>query len=144
MNLKIKVLKVSRAKAMMAATAIIGICCAARSAHTPVPTPRASSPESKPQISGMHVAKVSFDRLLLHWQTDRPATSQVVAVDLATQQEINLVGDLVLRTDHWVWVSGLKPATEYAFQAMSVSYAYGKAIASPIFEQTALKPTVHR
>jgi hypothetical protein len=113
---------------------IIAFCGISRAAiHS---KPLDAENRGSPKISGIQIAKVSVDRLLLHWQTDRPATSQVLAFDLAAEEEINTVGDLVLRTDHWVWVSGLKPATEYAFQAMSVSYAYGKAIANPVFEQT--------
>lgn len=81
-----------------------------------------------PQTLTFRISEVSSESITVVWTTDIPATSQLAVTDKATGETIVTTADNVLRTQHQVTISGLKPATEYMLTAISISDSYGKDI----------------
>lgn len=85
-----------------------------------------------PNISNFRVAEAMSNGFLVAWETDIPATSQVVVTDVKTGEKTVTTSDNALRTSHSVIVRDLKAATEYALQAVSISDTYGKGMTAAI------------
>ena len=86
-----------------------------------------------PVISGMDVNE-SFEGVgvLVTWNTDIPATSQVRIVNVATGVEQLTTSDNFLRTSHQVLIENLEQGQQYLLQAVSVSDTFGKGISQPV------------
>jgi hypothetical protein len=69
--------------------------------------------------------------LNLSWNTNIPATAQVLIKNLGTGEERLTVSDNVLRTSHLVPITGLA-AGEYEFRPVSISDTYGKTVGDPV------------
>lgn len=89
-----------------------------------------------PKITFFRASEPTSGGFIVNWTTDIPATSQVIATEIATGQQTITTADNVLRTSHRVVVTGLKPNTEYALQALSISDSYGKGMTTAIREFT--------
>lgn len=90
------------------------------------------TPGTNPTISNFRVTEVTSTDIFLAWNTDIPATAQVLIVEVATGNALLTATDNVLRTSHSVQVSGLTPGTRYTVQAVNVSEDLGRAISNPI------------
>lgn len=89
-----------------------------------------------PLISNLLISERMSDGFIVTWNTNIPATSQVVATDLTTGEKILSTSDNVLRTSHRVTIQDLKPATGYGIQAVSISDSYGKGMTAAIYTST--------
>jgi hypothetical protein len=67
----------------------------------------------------------------INWNTDIPATDQVLYKDLTNGAEVLTVSDNMLRTSHSVQIT-IVPQHQYSVQAISVSADLGKAISDPV------------
>lgn len=85
-----------------------------------------------PVITGFDISDNLDGTIIARWTTDIPATSQLRYVDTSIGTELMTDADNILRTDHVIVISGLKPGTTYLFQGVSISDTYGKAISDPI------------
>jgi len=85
-----------------------------------------------PKITGFRVVEALSTGFVVEWTTDIPATSQVAIIDPATQETTLTTADNVLRTNHQVIITGLKSATFYGLQAISISDTYGKGMTTPL------------
>ncbi len=89
-----------------------------------------------PKISDFVVYEyLSFD-LIVGWKTDIPATSQVRIIEKETGFEVLTSSDNLLKTNHNITISGLKPNTTYLLQAVSVSADLGKTFSVQLTETT--------
>lgn len=70
--------------------------------------------------------------LTISWNTNIPATTQVLMTYVTGGTEELTVSDNILRTSHQVRISNYLPSGEYEFRAVSISDTYGKAISHPI------------
>ncbi len=70
--------------------------------------------------------------VVFNWNTDIPATSQVLYKNLRTGEEILTVAPSRLRTAHSVVIPNLNLGETYEFRAVSISADYGKAMSDPI------------
>ncbi len=84
-----------------------------------------------PVISNFQILERFNDGFAVTWNTDIPATSQVVTTDSAGAQSIT-VSDNILRTTHQIRTTGQIANTTYQVQAVSISDTYGRAMSSPI------------
>lgn len=85
-----------------------------------------------PVISNVKLTIKSESEVLVTWNTDKPATSQVLVKEVSTGLSIVPNSDLILRTQHSLLVQGLNPNTRYSVQAVSVSEDLGRAISSVV------------
>ncbi len=91
----------------------------------------------EPRMSNIRVGEVLSDGFILQWETDIPATSQVVVMGGDLAESRTTVSDNVLRKSHSVRVTGLSSGTSYGAQALSISDTYGKTLAPPMSVRTA-------
>ena len=91
-----------------------------------------------PKITGFEIAEKFSQGFVLRWHTNIPSTDQVVITDLVTQSQITTTSDNVLRLDHQVIVTGLKPNTQYGLQALSISDTYGQGMTTAIIDSTSI------
>ncbi len=89
-----------------------------------------------PAISGLRIDEVLSRDVYVSWQTDLPATSQVLVTTASTGEQRLTDSDLVLRTSHSMRVSGLNPNTQYQVQAVSIGENLGKTLSAPIIITT--------
>lgn len=68
------------------------------------------------------------DRVVLDWDTDIPATTQVVAIQSSTGKQIVSTSDNVLSLHHHAVLMGLSPDTDYDVEGVSISDTYGKGM----------------
>lgn len=89
------------------------------------------TPGVKPEIFNK---RVSFEdgAVVVRWETDIPATSQVRYVNMATGQEVLTHSDNILRVEHEVYVDTLSPGRTYLVQAVSISDTYGIGVSDPV------------
>jgi len=92
------------------------------------------TPGTAPVITNFRITEMTSDSVFVAWQTDIPATAQALIVEVGTGEARLTATDNILRTAHRLQVSGLKPATRYTIQAVSVSEDLGKAISMPSTE----------
>jgi hypothetical protein len=85
-----------------------------------------------PVISAVAVSNISGGSLTVTWQTDIPATDQVLVENLGTSMQSLTVSDNVLRTTHSVQVDGLVAGNQYSLQAVSISQDLGKAMSAAL------------
>lgn len=83
-----------------------------------------------PVISNFAINDIASDTAYFTWNTDIPATAQVQLTNTTTGEVTTPVSDNLLRTDHFVTVSGLKKNTIYKVKAVSVSKDLGRAIST--------------
>ncbi|MCB0347945.1 MAG: hypothetical protein KDD37_03880 [Bdellovibrionales bacterium] len=81
-----------------------------------------------PIITNIAVRDMYDGQIQVVWNTNIPATAQVLVVNMDTGQELLTYSDNVLRTEHEVFVQGLQRNVNYMVQAVSVSDTYGKTI----------------
>jgi len=62
------------------------------------------------------IEKLTASSVLIRWQTNERTTSQLNCGQNSSEFEIHKSGN-VLASDHWLELTGLKPATTYYFQA---------------------------
>lgn len=91
---------------------------------------------TKPVISNFRASEVLLTDVYLSWSTDIPASTQVRLINQATGEEILTAADNMLRTNHEVHVSGLKPGTTYSAQAVSISQDLGNTLSNEIIFTT--------
>ena len=86
-----------------------------------------------PVITNFHIVERSDTSVWLEWNTDIPATSQVL-YRIANSNNLQLTNsDNVLKTTkHTVVIDGLTAGALYEMQAVSISESYGKTISNPI------------
>lgn len=85
-----------------------------------------------PVISNFRVTEVTSTDIFVSWNTDIPATAQVLATELDTGDSWLTATDNVLRTSHSYRVSGLTAGTRYSLQAVSITADLGRAVSTPI------------
>ena len=85
-----------------------------------------------PVITNVAMGEILFNDAFVFWNTDIPATTQVILIEVATGATTVTDVDGVLSLDHQLHLTGLKANTQYQLQAISVSAAMGRAISSPI------------
>jgi peroxiredoxin len=90
--------------------------------------PRDTTP---PVISEAKVSDITETNAIITWQTDEPATSQVMICEGTACKPTELDEDLV--TNHSVNLSDLKPNTAYHFSAISKDTRKNEAIAEGDF-----------
>lgn len=84
-----------------------------------------------PVISNFQILERFNDGFLVTWNTDIPATSQVVTTNPAGVQSIT-VSDNILRTTHQIRTTGQIANTLYKLQAVSISETYGRAMSAEL------------
>lgn len=84
-------------------------------------------PATPPVISNFEVGEVILQSVSFQWDTDLPATSQVLLTNTKTGQEILTDSDNGLRTHHQINVDGLDAGTTYKVKAISVGEDLGRA-----------------
>lgn len=70
--------------------------------------------------------------LTISWNTNIPATTQVLITYVTGGTEELTLSDNILRTSHQVVISNYLPSGEYEFRAVSISDTYGKSVSDPI------------
>ncbi|MCB0390587.1 MAG: hypothetical protein KDD58_04825 [Bdellovibrionales bacterium] len=68
----------------------------------------------------------------IRWSTDIPTTSQLRIINKDNGEESITDSDNILRTEHSIFLTKLKPGNNYSIQAISISETYGKTISSSI------------
>jgi hypothetical protein len=81
-----------------------------------------------PMISNVSVEDLHDSQLLVTWNTDILATSQVRIVNMDTGEEVLTLSDNMLRTEHEIIVRNVQLNVNYLVQAVSISETYGKSI----------------
>ena len=79
-----------------------------------------------PVVSKFAVGEVVLQSVSLSWETDIPATSQVIITNQTTGGITVTTTDNILRTQHQVQLDNLQSNTVYRVQAYSVSEDMGK------------------
>ncbi len=79
-----------------------------------------------PIISNFIVSDGLDGQIIVQWDTDIPASSQVRIVNMNTGEETYTPSDNMLRTEHSVVVGGFQSGVPYLVQAVSVSASFGK------------------
>ncbi|RYZ68080.1 MAG: hypothetical protein EOP05_16865 [Proteobacteria bacterium] len=90
-----------------------------------------------PKLSNIQVGEVFSDGFSVTWETDIPATSQLVISGGDLTQSMMTTSDNVLRRRHTVIVNGLSSGTTYDVKAHSISDTYGKTLSDSIQVRTA-------
>lgn len=85
-----------------------------------------------PVISNVVTNENGSNFIMLYWETNIPATSQVAYAPVGSSNSEITTSDNVLRTRHLVTISGLQAQTVYTLRPISISDTYGKAIGNPI------------
>lgn len=98
------------------------------STTTQVPNPdyNPCATGTDPVVSKFAVGEVVLQSVGLSWQTDIPATSQVIITNQTTGGVTVTTTDNILRTQHQVQLDNLQSNTVYRVQAYSVSEDMGK------------------
>lgn len=85
-----------------------------------------------PVITGFRTLEIGSEDIQFSWNTDIPATTQVMLTDVATGEKIITDSDNILRQNHSVRARGLKPGTVYKAQAVAISADLGKGMSAEI------------
>lgn len=85
-----------------------------------------------PMVSNLRVSEIVAEGVFVSWNTDVPATSQLLIINKATGQTILTQSDNILRTAHNVQYLNLSSGTTYQVQAISVSEDLGRVVSSPL------------
>ncbi len=85
-----------------------------------------------PVISNLQITELVSTDIWVSWETDVPATSQLLMTNSATGDSVLTVSDNVLRTRHYVHYSGLEAQTQYQMRALSISADLGKGLGGPL------------
>lgn len=70
--------------------------------------------------------------VVFSWNTNIPASSQILYKNIRTGEELITVAPTRLRTTHSVVIPNLSLGETYEFRAVSISADYGKTISNPI------------
>ncbi|MGE3385254.1 MAG: fibronectin type III domain-containing protein [Bdellovibrionales bacterium] len=82
-----------------------------------------------PQVTELSVNYGSIEgSMVVSWQTDIPATDQVVYRNTATDVQMLTTSDNVLRTNHSITITGLQVGDIYEVQAVSISATLGRTV----------------
>jgi len=85
-----------------------------------------------PSISNFSVVDSGNGSAIVTWQTDIPATSQVLIRD-SNGEETLTTSDNILRTTHQVIVSeGIQLGVPYSYQGISISEDLGNSVSVPV------------
>jgi hypothetical protein len=90
-----------------------------------------------PVVTNVRLGEALSEGFIVQWETDIPATSQLVISGGNLAQSMTTVSDNILRTRHSVFVSGLESGTTYSVQALSISDTYGKTLSPAVMMRTA-------
>ena len=90
-----------------------------------------------PVITNFQILERFNDGFIVTWNTDIPATSQVITTDVAGNQSIT-VSDNILRTSHQVRTTGQIANTQYKVQGVSISEDYGRSLSNELSALTDL------
>jgi len=86
-----------------------------------------------PVISNFRIEDNTEGIVVLSWNTDIPASSQVLYTRVSTGEEVLTTADNRLRLVHRVVIAGqLQSGQAYDFNAVSISADFGKAISAPL------------
>ena len=85
-----------------------------------------------PVISNLQIAEVVSTDIWVVWNTDIPATSQLMITNVATGDSVMTTSDNVLRTNHNVHYSGLTGNTHYQVRAVNIANDLGRTISEPL------------
>lgn len=91
---------------------------------------------TNPVISQFRTTEVFSNNVYLAWNTDIPATSQVLITKISTGEQTLTTSDNLLRTAHSIRINGLEEGTAYKAQAISISGDMGKSLSEEIFFNT--------
>lgn len=89
-----------------------------------------------PGISEFQVFEIILSDVSFSWKTDIPSTSHLILTEVLTGITTETDSDNILRLNHELVVTGLKPQTQYKVQAVSVSEDLGRTYSSEIFFMT--------
>lgn len=89
-----------------------------------------------PGIEGFQLGEIILSDVTFIWNTNIPATSQVILTEVLTGTVTVTDSDNLLRLEHEVLVTGLKPKTQYKAQAVSLSSDLGRSSSSEIYFTT--------
>lgn len=89
-----------------------------------------------PGINGFQLGEIILSDVTFIWETNIPATSQIILTEVLTGAVTVTDSDNMLRLDHEVLVTGLKPKTQYKAQAVSLSADLGRSSSSEIYFTT--------
>jgi hypothetical protein len=87
---------------------------------------------SDPIISNMEIAEIVNTDVWIIWDTDIPATSQLMITNVATGGSTITTSDNRLRTHHIIHASNLLPGTHYQVRGINISEDLGKTISAPL------------
>lgn len=90
-----------------------------------------------PEISNVKLGETFVDAVVLDWDTDIMATSQIVVTNVKTGAQIISTSDNVMSLHHHVRLTGLEADTDYTVQAVSISDTYGKGLSASVSYHTA-------
>lgn len=90
------------------------------------------TPGTLPTISNLNLAVNVEGFVAFAWNTDIPATSQLLIKNMTTGEETLTTADNRLRVSHYITTTILSVGTTYEVRAISISADYGKAISNPI------------
>ncbi len=90
----------------------------------------------EPTISNLKFGESFSDSVVLEWDTDLMATSQIIVTNVQTGASLISTSDNVLRTHHRVVVGGLEADTAYSVKAVSISDTYGRRVSSALSYRT--------
>ena len=89
-----------------------------------------------PGISDFQIFEVILSDVYFSWKTNIPSTSHMIITEVLTGITTETNSDNVLRLNHELSITRLKPNTQYKAQAVSVSQDLGRSYSSPIFFTT--------
>lgn len=90
----------------------------------------------KPVISQFQNVEISITSASFRWATNIPASTQIRLINVATGEEILTNTDNLLRTNHEVFVTGLRSGTTYRVQAVSISQDLGNTLSDELIIKT--------
>lgn len=85
-----------------------------------------------PTITNFAVSEAIGDMAFFRWNTDLPATSQIIVTDSVTGEQTITNTDNALRVIHGVMVRGLQPGRLYYFRALSITQDLGRGMSAAI------------
>lgn len=86
---------------------------------------------TKPEIKNFRISSVAGNTVTFEWETNIPATSQIVWTDVQAANTQVTTADNFLRTNHQVTMT-VALGNTYTFQAASTAGSLGRAVSEPI------------